>query len=292
MTSCPFQALIGAPLATVISSLKTISQDAGDAIMDIYQHADPGIEKKADNSPVTQADIKAHHIIEAGLKALAPDTPILSEEGHIEHEERLRWPTFWCVDPLDGTKEFIAKTGEFTVNIALIHNSEPVLGIVYCPTLETFYWGYHLGALSGAFKQQGPAESHKIKARSLADAKPLVVTASRRNGQANQASAHTLLENHFDQVEAVISGSSLKMCLVAEGSADIYPRLHPTCEWDTAAADAIVRAAGGCLIDAHSLAPLAYNKPDTLLNPWFFALADTEFPAHLLTQMSEFKKAQ
>ncbi|MGB0663097.1 MAG: 3'(2'),5'-bisphosphate nucleotidase CysQ [Pontibacterium sp.] len=291
MTQCPFQALVGIPLATLVDELNRISQAAGDAILNIYQHTDPGVEKKADNSPVTQADIAAHHIIEAGLTALTPTTPILSEEGHIEHQKRLNWPTLWCVDPLDGTKEFIAKTGEFTVNIALIHNNEPVLGIVYCPTLETFYWGYHLAPLSGAFKQQGQAGSHEIKARSLADAKPLVVTASRRNGQANQASARALLEEHFDQVDAIVSGSSLKMCLVAEGSADIYPRLHPTCEWDTAAADAILRAAGGSLIDAHTQQPLRYNKPDTLLNPWFFALADTEFPAHLLTQMSEFKKA-
>jgi len=242
-----------------LKDIKTIAKVAGDEIMKIYQR-DFEIEYKEDNSPLTEADIKANEIICNSLFSLYPDIPILSEENSIvEYKVRKKWDYYWCIDPIDGTKEFIKKNGEFTVNIALIHKDIPVLGVVYAPALDLMY---------GAKKGEGAYLNDRRLPLSVNENKKekLVVLTSK-----SHLSSDT--QNYIDSldtkvVEQISKGSSLKLCMVADGSADIYPRLAPTMEWDTAAADAIVREAGKMSYDFKTNKPMRYNKQD-LLNPWF-----------------------
>lgn len=244
-----------------INEIIVIAQKAGDVIMEIYAK-DFNIEYKDDKSPLTQADQKANDIIVNGLNALSVLFPILSEEGKmIPHEERKDWEYFWMVDPLDGTKEFIKKNDEFTVNIALIYQNAPILGVVYAPALNEMYWAKQG---DGAFKN-GASLPLQINQH---PEKLLRVVASKSHLSIETQVYIDDLAKTTVEIECVSKGSSLKLCMVAEGSADIYPRLAPTMEWDTAAADAIVREAKKMTYEHQKNGMLLYNKKN-LLNPWF-----------------------
>lgn len=250
--------------------------DAGNAIMNIYTDpaSDFGIERKADNSPLTKADKAAHRLIVNAL-SVTP-FPVLSEEGQdIPYAERSSWETFWLVDPLDGTKEFIKKNGEFTVNIALIHGGIPVLGVIFVPVRKELYFS---ADSLGAFKipnidcvQQPSMDEITQKATRLPVSmghQGIVVVASRSHQSQDTTDFIENLRKQGQPVTLISSGSSLKICLVAEGSADIYPRFAPTMEWDTAAGHAIARGAGCDVFHIDGRTPLKYNKED-LHNPWF-----------------------
>lgn len=266
-------------LEVFIAPLKQIVADAGRAILKVYHSAD-GIEvnSKNDDSPVTQADLAAHHIIVAGLKALgeqdaALNYPILSEEdGLPSFAERQSWTRYWLVDPLDGTKEFINKNGEFTVNIALIENGEAIFGMVYVPITDTYYYGLK-GA--GSFKHDPDGTTKLQVGRSRFD-DSITLVGSRRHGAEAIEQLVTTLEQKFAGCELTSMGSSLKICAIAEGKADWYPRLALTSEWDTAAAHAVLSNAGGRILDA-DLNELRYNQKDDILNPYFHALGGAEF---------------
>lgn len=250
----------------LLDSVADIARRAGDAILQVYNSADFDVERKGDDSPLTAADLAAHRLIVKGLEQLTPDIPVYSEESEgITWEMRRDWQRYWLVDPLDGTKEFIKRNGEFTVNIALIENGVPVLGVVHVPVLEMTYLG---GDGIGAFKETAEGRQ-PIQVRTSV-ASPVVMVASRSHGTDTIGVLEELINKEIGAVELTSMGSSLKLCLVAEGRADIYPRLAPTCEWDTAAADAVVRAAGGTVVNT-SFEPLQYNKPD-ILNPHFLVL--------------------
>ena len=250
-----------------------IARAAGSRILDIYERGFT-VEAKADKSPLTEADRAAHELIVARLPELAGDIPVLSEESAAsEYDKRASWKRFWLVDPLDGTKEFINRNGEFTVNIALIDNGRPVLGVVYVPVLAQTYFAC-LG--QGAFKQKGQNAAQPIRVRRYGGSRPIVVASRSHAGKETEAMLKSLGEH-----DVVSMGSSLKFCLVAEGTADIYPRLGPTMEWDTAAAQCVVEAAGGRVTDLDRQ-PLAYNKR-SLLNPWFLVsgAGDYDWYRHL-----------
>jgi len=240
------------------------SLEAGKEIMKIYTDPsrDFGVEKKADNSPLTLADKAAHKCIAACLS----DThiPVLSEEGrHNPYEDRKQWKRLWIVDPLDGTKEFIKKNGEFTVNIALVEDGVPVVGVVYVPVKDVLYYGI-VG--DGAWKKTGNSTSVSLPLEKSHDG--YVIVASRSHITPETEIFVDEMRRTHDKVTLVSSGSSVKICLVAEDSADSYPRYAPTMEWDTAAGDAVARAAGSVVTDATTGRPLVYNKED-LHNPWF-----------------------
>lgn len=258
----------------LIKSLLQTCKQAADAILAIYHQSDFSIENKADDSPLTQADIASHRIISDALNTLTPDIPQLSEEVcDLSYEERSQWQRYWCIDPLDGTKEFIQRNGEFTINIALIEQGKPVLGIIYAPVTSTAYWG---STDLGAWKQTEHSQPIQIRSRPLG--KQLIVIGSRRHGRDKGENLLYPIQQRFDHITTKAMGSSLKMCLIAEGTADFYPRLFPTSEWDTAAAQAIVEAAGGSLVAANTLTPLTYNQRSTLINPDFFVCGDPQFP--------------
>ncbi len=246
------------------NNLVTLAHQAGNAIMEIYQK-DFEIYDKLDSSPLTEADLAAHHILVNGLNKLEPRYPVLSEESD-ENIKRKRydWNTYWLIDPLDGTKEFIKKNGEFTVNIALIQNGKAIIGVVYAPALDTLYFGE---ASKGAYKQEGKSEKIPIQVREKPkDTNDYIIVGSR----SHQSEEFKTFIQDYPGAEIVSMGSSLKLCLVAEGKADIYPRLGLTSEWDTAAAQAVVEAAGGQVIRDDNSLPLIYNtNKDTLLNPFF-----------------------
>jgi 3'(2'), 5'-bisphosphate nucleotidase len=242
-----------------------IAERAGKAIMEIYAR-DFNVTEKDDKSPLTEADLAAHRLIVEELGKLEPKLPILSEESaDVPYEERSRWLRYWLVDPLDGTREFIKRNGEFTVNIALIESGRPTCGVVHVPVDETSYYGC---VDKGAWKKEkdGPAEPIRAARQRR---HPLRVAGSRSH-------AGDSLQRFLDKVgphEIMSMGSSLKLCLVAEGNADIYPRLGPTSEWDTAAAQAVVEAAGGMVTDL-DMQPLRYNRKESLLNPYFLVFGD------------------
>lgn len=245
-----------------------IARQAGAAIMEVYRSGDTGQTSKADDSPLTLADLAAHRIIVAELTRLTPDIPVLSEEdADIPYAVRSQWRRFWLVDPLDGTKEFIKRNGEFTVNIALIENGEPVLGVVYAPVLDVCYYG---ARSAGAHIRRGAAAALPIAAKPHAQGEPLKVVASRSHADERTTALLQSLGDH----QCISMGSSLKLCLVAEGAAHFYPRLGPTMEWDTAAAHAVVDAAGGMVCDMAGVS-LRYNKAD-LHNPEFLVLPITD----------------
>jgi 3'(2'), 5'-bisphosphate nucleotidase len=249
--------------ATLINVVE-LAKQAGDAIMVVYRSGEVGATSKADDSPLTLADLASHQTIVEGLARLTPDIPVLSEEAaDIPYVERSGWARFWLVDPLDGTKEFIKRNGEFTVNIALIENGVPVLGVVYAPVLDVCYYA---ARGEGAYVQHGDAAAQPISVKRIVDGEPVKVVASRSHSDARTVALLERLGEHT----CVSMGSSLKLCLVAAGEAHFYPRLGPTMEWDTAAAHAVVIAAGGTVCD-ESGTELHYNKPD-LHNPEFFVL--------------------
>ena len=268
----------------VLEGVITIAREAGAAIMDVYSRDDFGIESKSDDSPLTAADLAANAVILAGLKRLAPDIPVLSEESdEVPFSERQQWLRYFLVDPLDGTKEFINRNGEFTVNIALIDHGVPVLGVVYVPVLDVLYAG-----LSGPKAGDGASlafverddQRQNIAVRRMAPritaAESVVVVASRRHSSPAMEHCMATLTSRFPTLETLNMGSSLKLCLIAEGQADLYPRLAPTSEWDTAAAHAVVIAAGGEVVD-DEFVPLRYNTKAGLLNPYFYVLGDVAF---------------
>ncbi|MEE4175031.1 MAG: 3'(2'),5'-bisphosphate nucleotidase CysQ [Xanthomonadales bacterium] len=242
-----------------------IARDAGDAILEVY--AEPfEVMTKDDDSPLTRADLASHRVIVDRLRALTPNIPVLSEESEgITDAERLSWSRYWLIDPLDGTKEFVNRNGEFTVNIALIDNHRPVLGVVHVPVSGQSYAGL-VGI--GAWRRDGEEEPTEISTR-RPPASPPVVVGSRSH--ANPKLEACLAP--IGAVELVSMGSSLKFCRVAEGAADLYPRLGPTSEWDTAAAQAVVEAAGGQVLELDGQ-PLAYNRKESILNPYFLVAGD------------------
>ena len=250
---------------TLLTSLVPICRQASAAILNIYEQKFE-VQSKADHSPLTQADLASHHCIVSALNDLTPNIPILSEESDaiLESKAWREWDTYWLVDPLDGTKEFIKRNGEFTVNIALIHQHQAVLGIVHVPTSGISYLG---SKKIGAFKLNSFDDSfnstHEIRVRSV-DSKNPVVMVSRSHPSPE-------LQDYLNEMgehEVIRIGSSLKFCLIAEGKADHYPRFGPTSEWDTAAGQAVVEAAGGCIITMEG-EPLRYNLKDEILNPHF-----------------------
>ena len=246
----------------------SLAREAGGLIMSIYDSVNIDVQFKPDASPLTQADLASHRLIVEGLSRLTPGWPILSEESiKIPFEQRSGWQRYWLVDPLDGTKEFVNRTGEFTVNIALIENGFPVLGVVYAPVIDRMYFAL-IG--SGAFSEID-GKTSKI---SVCDYKlgAVRIVASRSHRGEKLEAFLARIGDH----EAVSMGSSLKFCLVAEGCADLYPRLGPTMEWDTAAAQCIVEMAGGAVEDIKGVR-LRYNKPD-LLNPEFVVFGNPSFP--------------
>jgi len=242
-----------------VNAVCDIARAAGRRILAVYERGFT-VERKDDRSPLTEADRAAHDVISADLLALTPDIPVLSEESaKADYAGRAGWKRFWLVDPLDGTKEFINRNGEFTVNIALIENGRAVLGVVYVPVATLIYYAC---AGQGAYKQQGEAEARPVRVRRFNGGKPIVVASRSHAGPETEAFLKSLGEH-----DIVSMGSSLKLCLVAEGAADVYPRLGPTMEWDTAAAQCVVEVAGGSVTDLGRRS-LVYNKSD-LHNPWF-----------------------
>ena len=250
----------------LLESIIDISKNAGYSILNIYNDKNKykNIEIKKDNSPLTLADKASNEIICNSLKKITPRIPILSEEGtEISYQERKKWNKFWLVDPLDGTKEFIKRNGEFTVNIALIKNSKPILGVVYAPVLDTTWYG---AKNTGSFKIVGNSSSEKINVINIIDKnKNIKIVSSRSHANNPKLDEYT---SQFDKFKLIKMGSSIKICLVAEGSAHYYPRFGPTMEWDTAAAHAIVKYAGGNIFNINSDLELKYNKSN-LLNPGF-----------------------
>lgn len=257
-------------LCTYLQPLRSLAAAAGGRILEVYQR-EFAVTTKIDGSPLTEADRASHKTIIAGLRELAPDWPVLSEESAaIDYAERARWERFWLVDPLDGTREFIKRNGEFTVNIALIDGHRPVLGVVYVPVTGVGY-----AACPGAayrYRDDGPLEPIHV---SIYGGGPARVMASRTHASAGLMEYLERLKGREGVRESVSLGSSLKFCRVAEGGADVYPRMGPTSEWDTAAAQCVVEAAGGRVVDLHNQ-PLRYNKP-SILNPWFIAAGGGDY---------------
>lgn len=249
-----------------IEALLDLSRDAGAAILKIYD-SDFSVTDKADNSPLTEADLASHHLIVDTLEQLTPEIPVLSEESaKIPFETRQTWQRYWLIDPLDGTKEFVKRNGEFTVNIALIEEHRPTLGVIYAPVIDKLYYGI-VG--EGAWKSEAGGEPTTINVARTRRVPTLVAGSRSHAGE----SLRKFLEN-LGEHELVSMGSSLKSCLVAEGKADLYPRLGPTSEWDTGAAQAIVEAAGG-QVTTLDMQPLRYNTKASLLNPHFFVFGDS-----------------
>lgn len=239
--------------------------------MKFYSQAEVATTYKEGGSPLTSADIASHEVIVNHLQRLTPNVPVLSEESKsVPYGERRAWRTFWLLDPLDGTKEFIKRNGEFTVNIALVEDRRPVLGVVHAPALNVTYFAAH-GV--GAFKQTTRNRIRQIAARSLERTRLKVVVS-----RSHESEDVKRLLDRMEPFERLTMGSSLKICLVAEGEAHLYPRLGPTMEWDTAAAQCVVEVAGGTITDLSSQA-LRYNKPD-LHNPNFIVSGSPDFPWH------------
>jgi 3'(2'), 5'-bisphosphate nucleotidase len=257
------------PAVPDVALLVELVRRAGNAIMAIYS-GPIDVEIKEDRSPLTAADRAAHEILDAGLRLLAPSIPVLSEEGReIPYEQRREWPCFWLVDPLDGTKEFIKRNGEFTVNVALISGGRPVFGLVGVPAQGKIYGGV-VG--QGSWVVSGSELPRPIRVREPDAELGLAVVQSRSHPSPELADYLAGLS----VAESVEVGSSLKFCVIAEGRADLYPRLGPTMEWDTAAGQAVVEAAGGRVLTLEGT-PLGYNKRN-LLNPHFVVTGEAAGP--------------
>jgi 3'(2'), 5'-bisphosphate nucleotidase len=248
-----------------INKILTIAEEAGKATLDIYTR-EFSIEEKEDRSPVTEADKVSNEIIIAALTNLYPDIPFISEETRqTPYTERKNWKYYWLIDPLDGTKEFIKKNGEFTINIALIEDQIPILGVIYVPVKDIFYYA-EKG--KGSYKIEKGAPPKQILASKETSKDKLTVVGSRSHGGDALNAFIEERKTDYKEVDLISSGSSLKFCLVAEGKADIYPRTGPTHEWDTAAGHAIVLESGKSVYDFITGKPLLYNK-EGLLNGWF-----------------------
>lgn len=255
-----------------IATINDIAQAAGRAIMEVYHHADFSqvVNFKDDDSPLTLADQASHRVIAPALQQHYPNIPLISEEGkEIDYATRRQWEHFWLVDPLDGTKEFIKRNGQFTVNIALIHHHRPVLGVIYTPATDELYFatqaGYADDLEAGGYKQTAGGAVETLRVRQPSEKRVAVRSSSHASEEEGQ-----VLQQH-NVTESIARGSSLKFCMVAEGKADIYYRHGPTMEWDTAAGQAIVEAAGGKVVQETSDRPFTYNK-ESLRNGSFLVL--------------------
>jgi 3'(2'), 5'-bisphosphate nucleotidase len=252
---------------SLIDPVVALAEDAGRAILEVYS-TDFEVQSKGDESPLTQADLASHHCIVAGLEALTPGMPIISEESGLpEFEERSQWDRYWLIDPLDGTKEFVNRNGEFTVNIALIDHQRPVFGVVYVPIQDRTYLGCE-GYGAERRNPDGSVDSIQVAATS---GSPVRVVGSRSH---RGASLDAYLKN-LGECDMIAMGSSLKFCVVAEGGADLYPRLGLTSEWDTAAAQAVVEQAGGSVVTLDGK-PMKYNTKEDILNPFFFVIGASD----------------
>ena len=255
--------------AELLNAVIKLAEQAGAKILDIYD-TDFAVESKDDKSPLTAADMASHRTICEGLATLTPDIPILSEESSgIPYATRKQWSRYWLVDPLDGTREFIKRNGEFTVNIALIEEHRPVLGVVYVPVTRLCYYATRG---HGTYRQEQGSVARLIHTRTTQTGR-FTVAGSRSHGTEQQTA---FFNNLGPETELIAIGSSLKFCLVAEGKVDIYPRFGPTSEWDTAAAQCIVEEAGGTVTNT-LMQPLLYNTKESILNPSFLVIADTSF---------------
>ena len=253
----------------LVKQLLPVARLAGDVIMTIYAGGSTAVQHKADASPVTEADLAAHRVLATRSAPLLPDCPVVSEEDVGSQVYRQQTGRFWLIDPLDGTKEFIARNGEFTVNIALVVAGQSVLGVVYAPAIDALYWG---GQGLGAFRCVAD-EKVAIKVPTGEASTCRVVASKSHLNEATQS-----FIDRLGAVSLIQAGSSLKFCRVAEGTADIYPRLAPTCEWDTAAAQAVLEGAGGAVLDLNGQ-PLMYGKPN-VLNTSFIASRDRTLIPH------------
>jgi 3'(2'), 5'-bisphosphate nucleotidase len=242
--------------------LGNLAREAGDAILEVYK-TDFEVERKADASPLTLADRRSHQIISKGLQAQYPGIPVLSEEGkEVPYASRRAWPLFWLVDPLDGTKEFVKRNGEFSVNIALIEGNAPTVGVIYLPVPDRLY----VADIRKGCWEKSPGKSRRLQVDNSPPSDPVRVLKSRSHPSPNLEALLDLLPSH----EPIIRGSALKFCAIAAVEADFYPRFGPTWEWDTAAGQAIVVAAGGVMLtlDGH---PFTYNKPNLVNGPFLAA---------------------
>lgn len=249
----------------VFKEVTNLAKLAGDEILKIYNR-DFAVFEKSDQSPLTEADLAANEIITKGLTALTPHIPLISEESSgVDWQTRNTWSTYWLIDPLDGTKEFMKKNGEFTVNIALIQNANPIWGVVHAPSLNITYFGGGLGGESFKIEEEKPIKIQVSES-------PKNKTGWRIVGsRSHQSQEFLTFISRFESPEITSIGSSLKICFVAEGRADIYPRLGPTSEWDTAAAHAVLQGAGGDIFNLESEEILKYNQKESYLNPHFIA---------------------
>lgn len=268
-------------LNDLTDSLLRLCFDAGEMICSHY-HApgDAGLQSKSDDSPLTQADLDSHAHLCQGLKQLTPEWPMLSEESSSARKaQRRNWPCYWLVDPLDGTKEFVAGTGEFTINIALVRDHVPVLGLLYVPLQRRAYLGIPGQGAWCFHSVDGQSWSRGIlAARPLNAEAPLVVLASRRHRNPRLRECLAWLEDRWQApLERDNSGSALKFCQIAEGRGDFYPRFSPCCEWDVAAGQALLEACGGAVLGLDGK-PLRYNARDSLMSPHFYALGDAGHP--------------
>ena len=256
-------------LEGLLSTVKAVAHQAGQAILDYYQQDHIAVTLKPDKTPVTKADLVAHDVIVQGLSKLTPNYPILSEESaDIAFQQRQQWQRYWLVDPLDGTKEFIEKTDEFSVNIALVEVGKPIMGVIYAPVEKNLYWAVQG---QGAFKQMTGQSVTSMVTRRFQSGK-MVATVSRRHGRRKIAQ----LMRQLGGGEFAIRGSALKFALVAEGKADVYLRFGPSSEWDSAAGQCILEEAGGKVMDL-SGRTLRYNSQASLSNPVFLAVGDRQY---------------
>ncbi len=254
-------------LKSLVEPIVALAEDAGRAILEVYS-TDFDVQAKADDSPLTQADLASHRRIDAGLRSLTPELPIISEESGLpDYDTRRHWPRYWIVDPLDGTREFVNRNGEFTVNIALVENQRPVLGVVHVPVLGRTYVGCR-GL--GAQRRDGSGDPQTISVTPTSGETARIVGSRSHRG----ASLDRFLER-VGACDIVPMGSSLKFCVVAEGGADLYPRLGPTSEWDTAAAQAVVEQAGGSVVTLDGK-PMKYNAKEDILNPHFLVIGASD----------------
>lgn len=252
----------------MLDQIITTAKKAGEAILEYYSD-DIEVVKKDDDSPLTKADLAAHNIIINALKEIDPDTPVISEESGVpSFEKRSGWSKFWIVDPLDGTKEFIKKNDEFTVNIALIDDGKPVMGVVYIPAADVTYFA---SRQEGAFKQIGNETPKRIFSHPASKDEPLKAVQSRSHGSGTLIK--DLAQKGINIHDTIPAGSSLKFCLVAEGKADIYPRMGPTMEWDVAAGDCVYRYSAK---DGEHMSPLTYNKPDLKNGSFLIGMNDSD----------------
>ncbi len=249
--------------APAIAEIAAIARAAGEVILEVYNSGSVTAASKRDSSPLTEADLRAHHLLVSRLASLQPALPVLSEEAsELDYAIRAAWPRYWLIDPLDGTREFLSRNGEFTVNIALIDGNRAVLGVVHVPVSGVTYWG---SVGQGAWRAQAGAEPRRIQVQAELGVSIRVAGSRSHRGDS--------LERFLSEIgthDFVSMGSSLKFCRVAEGRADVYPRLGPTSEWDTAAAQAVLEAAGGAVLALDGV-PLRYNTKADYLNPHFVA---------------------